>query len=356
MSTKSEKLLRAIGEIGEDLVQDAAPLEVMLKKGARHCARGMIAAALAAALLVGTAFAASPGLRDLLAEVLGSFRPYAQEQEDTVYTWNGFEFRVMAALADENSIRVYVQARDTEGKHRLDMMGHTDAWMDGGADAFIHVPQTSVELRGGMSGTSFLPYDAETQTAVLTASVWGRITDDLTGAELCIDTVYNIFAHPLEAALKIPLDIKVMPSRTLLQFQDLVLDDMRIEEIRASALGITAVAKKERLYTSAGLDTTLRVALKDGTEIRTEKEGTSGYGVYLDEAGDEHQAFIWSFADPVELDDIAGVYIGEDYYPVDGAGEAPEEPVQDFRRKEPHLDRWSDRLKDKNRHPRPHHP
>lgn len=352
MSAQSEKLLQAIGELDEELVEDAAPLAAVPKKRGRRWARGIIAAAVAAALLVGTAFAASPGLRDMLAEVLGSFGPYAQKQEDAIYTWNGFEFQVMAALADENTVRVYVQARDTRGKHRLDMMGHYDAWMDGGPDALINVPQTSVEIRGGKASTSFLPYDAETQTAILTASMWGRITDDLTGAELCIDNTYNIFSHPLEAALKIPLDIEVMPSRTLLRFQDLVLDDMEIEEIRVSALGITAVAKKEMLYTSASLDTTFRVQLKDGTEIRTEKDANSGYGIYMDEAGNEHQAFIWSFADPLEPDSIAGVYIGEGYYPVDGAGEL----VQEVLRKGSRPNDWNSRLKDKNQRPRPRNP
>ena len=42
----------------------------------------LIAAAVCLAL-AGTAFAASPGLRDLLAEALGGFAPYAQEQDGT---------------------------------------------------------------------------------------------------------------------------------------------------------------------------------------------------------------------------------------------------------------------------------
>lgn len=277
---------------------------------------GLIAAALCVAL-VGTAFAASPGLRDMLAEVLGSFAPYAQKQDDTVYMWNGFEFKVMAALADENTIRVYVQARDTEGKHRLDVLGHSDAWLAGGPDIGIHVPETSVQVIGGMGHTGFEPYDAETQTAMTVTTLWGMITDDLTGAELRIDTPYNMMDAPGNAALKIPLDIEIMPSKTLLQFQDMELDGMRIEELRVSPLGITAVAGKDSVYTKAGLDTAFRVRLKDGTEIKTETDGNSGYGSYqTPETGDEHQAFIWNFADPVELDEIDGVYIGEDYFPV----------------------------------------
>ena len=43
--------------------------------------KGALIAAAACLALAGTAFAASPGLRDLLAEALGSFAPYAQEQD-----------------------------------------------------------------------------------------------------------------------------------------------------------------------------------------------------------------------------------------------------------------------------------
>lgn len=58
MSVQSEKLLRAIGELDEELVKDAAPLEALPQTRGRRGVRGVIAAAVAAALLVGTAFAA----------------------------------------------------------------------------------------------------------------------------------------------------------------------------------------------------------------------------------------------------------------------------------------------------------
>lgn len=55
MSAQSEKLLRAIGEIDEELILDAAPLEVLPGKRRRRGVRWLAAAAIAAALLVGTA-------------------------------------------------------------------------------------------------------------------------------------------------------------------------------------------------------------------------------------------------------------------------------------------------------------
>lgn len=58
MSTQSERLLQAIGDIDPHLAQDAAPLDVLPKKRRPVKIRWLAMAASAAALLVGTAFAA----------------------------------------------------------------------------------------------------------------------------------------------------------------------------------------------------------------------------------------------------------------------------------------------------------
>ena len=283
------------------------------RRGRRRlgAAKGALAAAAACVLLVGTAFAASPGLQELLADALGGFAPYAQVQDGGVYVWNGYEFEVLSALADENTIRVYTRITDLEGQGRLDIGDGSRQpewpWLD------IYVPNTSVDVTGGCGATSFGRYDGAAHSAIAVTTLWGQITDDLTGAEVRIDTAQNRMDG--KTAVAIPLDVEVMSSRTL--FQDQELGGIRAEEVRISPLGITVISAKGDVYAEAGLDAAFRVCLRDGTQIETERGAVSGHGVYKDlDTMREYVARIWNFTDPVELDQIAGIYVGEDYFPV----------------------------------------
>lgn len=273
----------------------------------------LIAAAVCLAL-AGTAFAASPGLRDLLAEALGGFAPYAQAQDGTAYTWNGFEFKVLSALADENMLRVYVQIRDLEQRDRVNLYG--DTWLEEGPYLGIGNLKSRVETTGGNTSTSFGHYDADTQTVMTVMTVWGRMAEDLSGVELRVDTARNMMDAPSKAALKIPLDIELLHSRTLLRFEDTVLDGAQAEELRMSPLSVTLITGRESWAWKTHFDISFRVQLKDGSQVATEQESASGHGTYKTMDGTHHLAQIWNFADPVEVDQVAGVYIGEEYFPV----------------------------------------
>lgn len=61
MSAQSERLLRAVGEIDEELARDAAPLNALPRKWPRRKALWLAAAAALAVLLSGTALAAANG-------------------------------------------------------------------------------------------------------------------------------------------------------------------------------------------------------------------------------------------------------------------------------------------------------
>lgn len=292
--------------------QEQAPVK---GRGFRSLRTVLIAAAVCLAL-VGTAFAASPGLRDLLAEALGGFAPYAQEQDGGTQTWNGLEFKVLSGLADENMLRVYVQVRDLEGRGRLDI--HGDTWLQECPMFSVAGVKSSVKTTGGRASTTYNHYDETTQTAVVVCTRWGAGMEDLTGAELRADTVRNMMDDSRNAAVKIPLDVELLPSITLFKFQDMVLDGVRVEELRVSPLSITAISRQEGDCTKTNLDVTFRVQLKDGTQVETENGGASGHGDYWDSSGgNEHiVALIWNFADPVEVDEVVGVYIGEEYFPI----------------------------------------
>lgn len=285
------------------------------KKRGLGAVKGVLIAVAACAALLCTAFAASPELRGMLAEALGSFAPYAQDQDSGVYTWNGLEFEVLAALADENTVRVYTRITDLEEQGRLNL--NDERWMGKNLMGMpwldIYVPNTSVDVTGGCSSTNFEHYDEVTRTTIAVTTIWGQITDNLTGAELRIDTGENRMNG--KSAVTIPLNVEVMPSRTV--FHKISAAGITVEEIKISPLGVTVLVGKAGDLTLTGLDTTFRVRLKDGIEIGTERDNASGHGVYRDQNLVEHQALIWNFAEPVELDQVAGLWIGADYFPVE---------------------------------------
>jgi len=129
----------------------------------------MGAAALAACFLVTVgAAAASPTLRQALLEALGSFAPFAREQEG-VATGQGIQVKVVSALADSYNMQVYAAVTDLTGD-RL-----STASFEGIID---------MEVSGESSGsfyTEVLHYDPKSRTTLLRFSDWtgGVIGDDL---------------------------------------------------------------------------------------------------------------------------------------------------------------------------------
>lgn len=284
------------------------------KKGLGAVKTVLIAAAACAALLC-TAFAASPGLREMLADALGGFAPYAQEQESEVYTWNGFEFKVLSAMADEATIRIYVQAKDLEGLGRLDFWGEN--WLEG----------PELELRGiesRMHPTSWegssnaVRYDEATQTAVEEVCREAFLIGDLSGAEVWIDKMLaSMHEDPWDPPVKIPIDVEIMPSKTVLR--DIEVEETQVDEVRVSPLSIILEWEKHSEAAENGNLSwkEIRVKMKDGTVIKSEYDHESSNGSYRnDETGKDYQMVIWCFADPVDVDSIEGIYVGEDYFPI----------------------------------------
>ena len=291
---KAVKLFNGVTAVGDDLIEEAGTVPKRKKTAVWRWA----------------AFAASPALRDMLAEALGGFAPYAQRQDSAVYTWNGFEFEVLSALADENMVRVYTRITDLEGRDRLDI--HSEAWTSEGPWLDIYVPIKSVDVTGGGGTTSFDRYDAATQTTVAVTTLWGEVTDDLTGAEIRIDTPLNRMDG--KSVVKIPLDVEVMPVRTL--FKDREVAGVQVEALKISTLGVSIIAPKEEYRPAPALkDAEIRAALDDGTEL-SEKSYDSTTSYIDPDTDQEYFVLIWNFADPVELDQVSGIYVGDQYFPV----------------------------------------
>jgi len=63
------------------------------------------------------------------------------------------------------------------------------------------------------------------------------------------------------------------------------------------------------------------VRLSDGTLAEAPWEGGQGnYGAYGTET--ERKVLVWNFRKPVEAEQIEGIYVGEDYFPLKGLSAA----------------------------------
>ena len=279
--------------------------------------KGALVAAAACLLLTGTALATSPGLRELLAQALGGFAPYAQGQDGQAYEMDGLEVRVLSAMADQDTIRVYVQLKDLEGDR---LSGHINAM--GLVDA-PDPPDDDSGIRGSTFGSQCLSYDEETKTALMACTTWGRVYEDLSGAELVLFHVYDtqtLEDISVDTTLHIPLDIEVMSSAALDKDTELAAGFFA-ETVRLSPLGLTAVTYGDTQYTYLA-GSHLRLTMKDGTDILScsdHVDGQGSYGAYGTDSS--RRVLTWNFRDPLEVEQIQSVTIidrdgGERTFPV----------------------------------------
>lgn len=262
-------------------------------------------AAAACALLIGTALAASPGLREMLASALGDFALYAQEQDGQAYVINGMEFRVVSALADDFTVRAYVEARDLEGDR---LSGEMAVW------GLVDVPQkdTGGGITAYTSGAECVGYDEETKTALLAVTSWGQVmADDLAGSQVAIFSLSNgpgtqDFWWNTDDATLIPVEIE--PMENWHQFQDgpLMIHGVQVEEIRVSALGVSMIFKGGENWPSI-MDVQVHAELADGTVLDAVRSGQGSFGEYGTPS--ERKVLVWNFGEPVEPESVGHIFI-----------------------------------------------
>lgn len=348
-----DEMLRAMADKEECIVPEGfdgrlqRTLDGLPPKTAKRgpgAAKGVLIAAAACALLIGSAFAASPTLRELI----GSFAPYAQEQEDRAYTMDGFQVKVLSALTDGSTIRAYVQVRDLEGDRLsadMEPFGQVDA-------------RTEADKRGEGALRSFSAdwghavYDEESNTALLVFTSWAQGFGDLSDAKLEIRHIYDYQSHvemrPVDPGewegqvyasegvevtvmepvtpfvlndvqLTIPLQVESMPKITF-DPESNIVQGAHAESVELSPLGLT-VTVLMRHSTDAVFMEPVRVRMADGTEIKYEEHNwmmPTGQGTYIDqETGEYGWIYIWNFTDALDLEQVEGVYLGGEYYPVE---------------------------------------
>ncbi len=328
MAEKEECIVpKGFDERLENVLDELPPQK---KKRGLGAVKGVLVAAAACVLLVGTAFGASPGLREVLAEALGGFAPYAQEQEDKTYTIDGLEFKVKSVLADDFTIRAYVEVRDPEG----DIFDKIDdltipTRVSGGVDVpFVHEWLAPDATESWMSGAECLSYDAESRTALLVVSTWKAMPEDMTEAAVQVRAMNSYLTGDYEKVWRnrwgraIPVEVKSVDT-TVLGKDTALVSGLDAEEARLSPLGLTLIfhdyeihrpiLEGEALNGTDGANVSVKLA--DGSIVEAPWGGHCG--IFLPPYDkNSSRVIIINFREPVELEQIDGVYIGEDYFPI----------------------------------------
>ena len=141
----------------------------------KRVVRTGLVAALVCALLVGTAFAVSPTLRDMLDQLMGGFAPYSQEVENVSATDQGIEISVVRAIADEDQGMAYLAVKDTTGQDRV---------------------QSGTRLYGFDGYGHSASYDEETSTALVQLRLYKKVLYSADPDQP--DEVYPISPYTLE--------------------------------------------------------------------------------------------------------------------------------------------------------------
>lgn len=325
------------------------------KKAGLGAVRGVLIAAAACALLMGTALAASPGLREMLAAALGGFAPYAQEQEDKTYLLDGFEVKVLSALSDGSTLRAYVQVRDLEGDR---LSADMEPW--GVVDVLTDNEQ-GLDIDGTYWSYSFDPgyavYNGENKTALLVFTSWGQNFGNLEDAKLEIRHIYDYMPpskigyepipedelgeegitvggsegevgmtvlRPLkefklnDVQLTIPLTVESTDKLTL-EKDSALAKAVNAEWVELSPLGLTAAF--EHGTPDELTFNPIRVRMKDGTELDWEKQGEwnpSGHATYANNAEKRYGVInIWNFPEAIDLDQVESIYVCGRYFPIE---------------------------------------
>ncbi len=164
-----EDLKRTLDQLGPTPAQEKAMLSAILSGEAgaqKSCklsrlATVGLAAALCAALAI-TAWAVSPSLREALKSALGLFEPYSQEVDGLCVVDQGIEVKVISALSDGNTAKIYYEVRDLSGD-RVDEFLYDNLRLMPASD---EIPWFSF----GGGGDLTIGYDQETKTALRTGS------------------------------------------------------------------------------------------------------------------------------------------------------------------------------------------
>ena len=265
----------------------------------RRLGRRILLAAAVCVLLTASALALSPTLRQVLQEVLGGYAGYAVPVEGTAVE-NGISITLVSALTDSAMARVYVQARDLTGDR---LGGDLDVI---GLIASVQ-PQSDGGISSGVVSGRCVGYEEETGTALLEFSSWGMISE----ADRALALTIPYLGRGGEAFGPDSWHIEFVPERLPVRTIPLegTVNGIPLLRLELSVLG-AAVYTRGPEGLSGDL---LRVFLSDGTVLSPRYQGGSSTGYPA-----EMVSGYWTFEQPVEPEQAAGIALGQWYIPLEG--------------------------------------
>ena len=308
-----EEYQKEMSEMKMSGEQKTRIVELMTAAPARKTGRAgrtILAAALACAVLVISALALSPGLREQLTAVLGEFEPYAQTVEESVCVKNGVEIRVISAMADGSMVKVYAEARDLEGDRLTAEMLKAEQDGQSTVQGFIVRDNTDPEdeerITGSIIRARCVGFEETTGTALLEFCNWGTFPSDLKEMELTVFSLWPkgiLMGETIEGEnWEIPLTIETTASRSISLSE--TVGSTKLKQLELSALGLA-------LFTEGVPPKELTVYLADGSQIQaTPDQGLGSRVTY------------WEFTDPVEIEHVVAVAFGQWYIPLNADGTA----------------------------------
>ena len=250
----------------------------------KRLGRRIIVIMAAVLILTGSALAISPTLREKLSRALGLFEAYTTPFEDASAVDQGVEIRLLSAMADEYTVRIYLEVQDHTGTQPMENI--CDILID-----FL-TPKEGTEIRGMTSGTKLLGYEEDTHTALVELHAAGENYSQMRDWNLCIDGIafyYGGRRESIYGTWEIPFTLTPLETRTVSLDAG---DHSDFHTLKISPIGIVLEGGPDSFIQTDNMN----VVFADGhTETAEKSVGTGGTG---------HTTSTWYFSEPVSPEDI----------------------------------------------------
>lgn len=250
----------------------------------KRLGRRIIAIMAAVLILTGSALAISPTLREQLSRALGLFEAYTTPFEGASAMDQGVEIRLLSAMADEYTVRIYLEVQDLTEKRPMGDI--SNLWID-----FL-TPSEGSEIQGMSFGTKILGYEEETHTALVELSAAGEDYSQTENWNLAISRITFFNRYEQEAITGdwvIPFTLTPLETRTISLDAG---DHSDFHTLKISPIGIVLEGGPDSFIQTDNMN----VVFADGhTETAEKSVGTGGTG---------HTTSTWYFSEPVSSEEI----------------------------------------------------